>query len=185
MSKGWTWIRWNALWHNGSIDLGNGKTRPRITHRLSVSWPNNRFSFGVFVFFFMFLNRPKKNFLSNFLYSRHANIRTLDTTHIPFKTENDLAVLICNSNVHHELSHSEYPTRHKQCAQALELMKLNSYKNATIKSLDGKLFCNLKSKSKTIAFSHFLPVSSIGKLFSKSYQERPVERKHFNNKIKK
>lgn len=64
--------------------------------------------------------------------------RTLDTIQIPFELGDELAVLICNSNVRHELSHSEYPTRRKQCAQALELMRLNSYKDATIKSLDGK-----------------------------------------------
>lgn len=63
--------------------------------------------------------------------------RSLETFQIPFETD-DLAVLICNSNVRHELSHSEYPTRRKQCAKALELMGLNSYKNATIKSLEGK-----------------------------------------------
>lgn len=64
--------------------------------------------------------------------------RTLDTFQIPFEMGDDLAVLVCNSNVRHELSHSEYPTRRKQCAQALKLMGLNSYRDATIKSLDGK-----------------------------------------------
>lgn len=68
----------------------------------------------------------------------NRNRRTLDTFQIPFEMGDDLAVLICNSNVRHELSHSEYPTRRNQCAQALELMRLNSYKDATIKSLDGK-----------------------------------------------
>lgn len=63
--------------------------------------------------------------------------RTLETFQIPFESD-DLAILICNSNVRHELSHSEYPTRRKQCAKALELMGLKSYKDATIKSLEGK-----------------------------------------------
>ncbi|XP_055325074.1 galactokinase-like [Sitodiplosis mosellana] len=62
--------------------------------------------------------------------------QTLDIFQIPFEMGDDLAVLICNSNVRHELSHSEYPTRRNQCAQALELLRLNSYKDATIKSLD-------------------------------------------------
>lgn len=66
--------------------------------------------------------------------------RSLDTTLIPFKTGDDLAVLICNSNVRHELSHSEYPTRRKQCAEALALMNLKSYKDATINGLDGEYF---------------------------------------------
>lgn len=80
-------------------------------------------------------------------FSRFTN-RTLDTIQIPFETADNLAVLICNSNVRHELSHSEYPTRRKQCAKALELMGLKSYKDATIKSLDGKyvLLLNVHSE---------------------------------------
>lgn len=67
--------------------------------------------------------------------------RSLETLQIPFETD-DLAILICNSNVRHELSHSEYPTRRKQCAKALELMGLQSYKDATIKTLDGS-YCHI------------------------------------------
>lgn len=55
--------------------------------------------------------------------------QTLETTLLPFKS-NTLAILICNSNVKHELSSSEYPTRRKQCNEALELMQLRSYKEA-------------------------------------------------------
>lgn len=62
--------------------------------------------------------------------------RSLETFQIPFDTD-DIAVLICNSNVRHELSHSEYPTRRKQCQKALELMNLTSYKDATLKHLAG------------------------------------------------
>lgn len=63
--------------------------------------------------------------------------RSLETVQIPFEAD-DLAILICNSNVRHELSHSEYPTRRKQCAKALELLGLQSYRDATIESLEGK-----------------------------------------------
>lgn len=73
-------------------------------------------------------------FFSLFFFFGH---RTLDTVQIPFEADN-LAILICNSNVRHELSHSEYPTRRKQCANALELMGLKSYKDATMENVKGK-----------------------------------------------
>ncbi|XP_055390172.1 galactokinase-like [Condylostylus longicornis] len=56
-----------------------------------------------------------------------VDCRSLETFQIPFET-NDLAILICNSNVRHELSDSEYPTRRNQCAKALNLMGLKSYR---------------------------------------------------------
>lgn len=37
----------------------------------------------------------------------------------------------------HELSSSKYPARRKQCQQALELMGLESYRDATEKNLEG------------------------------------------------
>uniref|UniRef100_A0A8D8B5J9 Galactokinase n=5 Tax=Culex pipiens TaxID=7175 RepID=A0A8D8B5J9_CULPI len=61
--------------------------------------------------------------------------RNLTVQQIPFEAEG-LAVLICNSNVKHELSSSEYPLRRKQCQQALQLMGLKSYREATERSLD-------------------------------------------------
>lgn len=68
-------------------------------------------------------------------------LRSLEVVQIPFEAD-DLAILICNSNVRHELSHSEYPTRRKQCEKALELMGLKSYKDATVASLDGNINVN-------------------------------------------
>ncbi|XP_055841372.1 galactokinase-like [Episyrphus balteatus] len=65
--------------------------------------------------------------------------RSLETFQIPFLAK-DLVVLICNSNVRHELSDSEYPTRRKQCTEALRLMDLKSYRDATegnLSALDG------------------------------------------------
>lgn len=55
--------------------------------------------------------------------------QTLDTTILPFMSRT-LVILICNSNVKHELSNSEYPTRRAQCNQALTYMGLTSYKDA-------------------------------------------------------
>lgn len=63
----------------------------------------------------------------------------METVQIPFVAK-DLAILICNSNVRHELSDSEYPTRRKQCTKAKELMGLNSYRDATESHLSGEYF---------------------------------------------
>lgn len=60
--------------------------------------------------------------------------QTLDTTLLPFMSRS-LVILICNSNVKHELSSSEYPTRRAQCHQALKLMGLTSYKDAKVEHL--------------------------------------------------
>lgn len=63
---------------------------------------------------------------------------SLETFQIPFVAgEKDLVVLICNSDVRHELSDSEYPTRRKQCSEALKLMGLKSYRDATEGNLSG------------------------------------------------
>ncbi|XP_050087515.1 galactokinase-like isoform X2 [Anopheles aquasalis] len=60
--------------------------------------------------------------------------RSLETEPIPFAASG-LAVLICNSSVKHELSSSEYPVRRKQCQDALALMGLASYRDATLDHL--------------------------------------------------
>jgi len=69
--------------------------------------------------------------------------RSLETFQIPFVAgEKDLVVLICNSDVRHELSESEYPTRRKQCSEALELMALKSFRNATEGNLSALQNCD-------------------------------------------
>ncbi|XP_037038437.1 galactokinase-like isoform X1 [Bradysia coprophila] len=68
---------------------------------------------------------------------KHAlliDCQSLATQQIPFSSD-DLAILICNSNVRHELSDSEYPTRRKQCAEALSLMNLTSFRDAKLDNL--------------------------------------------------
>ncbi|XP_067635263.1 galactokinase-like isoform X2 [Eurosta solidaginis] len=62
--------------------------------------------------------------------------RSLEIFQIPFlNNSKDLVVLICNSGVRHELSQSEYPTRRKQCNEALKLMDKQSYRDAKEESL--------------------------------------------------
>ncbi|ETN62971.1 galactokinase [Anopheles darlingi] len=62
------------------------------------------------------------------------SVLSLETESIPFAATG-LAVLICNSSVKHELSSSEYPVRRKQCQDALKLMGLTSYRDATLDHL--------------------------------------------------
>lgn len=52
-----------------------------------------------------------------------------ETKLLPFKS-NNYVMVICNSNVKHELSSSEYPTRRRQCSEALRMMNLKSYRDA-------------------------------------------------------
>ncbi|CRK97610.1 CLUMA_CG010996, isoform A [Clunio marinus] len=92
-----------------------------------------------------FANMPcgiMDQFISVMGKEKHAlliDCQSLNVNHIPFDAE-DLLVLICNSNVKHELSSSEYPTRRKQCSEALKLMGLESYREANLshlKALEG------------------------------------------------
>ena len=52
-------------------------------------------------------------------------------------TNPDLAVLVINSNVRHELTGSEYPTRRKQCESAAATLGKPSLREATMAELEG------------------------------------------------
>lgn len=86
--------------------------------------------------------------LGSFLAGRK---RLLTAQHIPFDAD-DLLVLICNSNVKHELSSSEYPTRRNQCNEALKLMGLKSYREANLSHLKGELMENYTNREQNAAF---------------------------------
>ncbi|XP_064652141.1 galactokinase-like [Lineus longissimus] len=49
----------------------------------------------------------------------------------------DVAILITNSNVKHELTGSEYPTRKKQCMEAAKILGKPSLRTASMEDLDG------------------------------------------------
>ena len=49
----------------------------------------------------------------------------------------DLVVLVTNSNVRHELTGSEYPTRRKQCETAAATLGKPSLREATMAELEG------------------------------------------------
>uniref|UniRef100_A0A1L8E1T3 Putative galactokinase n=1 Tax=Nyssomyia neivai TaxID=330878 RepID=A0A1L8E1T3_9DIPT len=61
--------------------------------------------------------------------------KSVTAQQIPLMND-ELVLLICNSNVKHELSSSEYPTRRKQCTEALAAMGLTSYRDATVECLN-------------------------------------------------
>ena len=56
-------------------------------------------------------------------------------------TNPELVVLVTNSNVRHELTESEYPTRRKQCETAAAAAALGkpSIRKVTMAELEGRL----------------------------------------------
>lgn len=52
-------------------------------------------------------------------------------------TNPDLVVLVTNSNVRHELTGSEYPTRKKQCESAAATLGKPSLRETTMAELEG------------------------------------------------
>lgn len=76
--------------------------------------------------------------------------RSMEATLVPM-TNPDLAVLVTNSNVRHELTGSEYPTRRKQCETAAKTLGKPSLREVTMAELEankGKLedveFCRAR-----------------------------------------
>lgn len=54
-------------------------------------------------------------------------------------TNPELAVLVTNSNVRHELTGSEYPTRRKQCETAAAALGKPSLREVTMAELEGRV----------------------------------------------
>ncbi|GJQ72240.1 hypothetical protein Trydic_g3331 [Trypoxylus dichotomus] len=61
--------------------------------------------------------------------------RNYTSTLVPFNHP-DIVVLITNSNVKHQLTGSEYPTRRKQCETAALLLNKTSLREATFKDIE-------------------------------------------------
>ena len=64
--------------------------------------------------------------------------RSMEATLVPM-TNPDLAVLVTNSNVRHELTGSEYPTRRKQCETAAKTLRKPSLREVTMAELEGRI----------------------------------------------
>lgn len=64
--------------------------------------------------------------------------RSLTSELVPLLDPN-IVVLIANTNVKHELTGSEYPTRRKQCEKAAELLGVKKLRDASIADIESKL----------------------------------------------
>ncbi|NOX56112.1 MAG: galactokinase [Planctomycetes bacterium] len=62
--------------------------------------------------------------------------RTLETASVPL-ADPDVAVLVINSNVKHELTGGEYAERRRQCEQAAQLLGVPALRDATLEQLEG------------------------------------------------
>ncbi|XP_014665013.1 PREDICTED: galactokinase-like [Priapulus caudatus] len=62
--------------------------------------------------------------------------RSMESKLVPMN-DPGLSVLVTNSNVRHELTGSEYPTRRRQCEEAAHALGKTSLRDATIKELEG------------------------------------------------
>lgn len=61
----------------------------------------------------------------------------MDGTLVPL-TDDSLSVVICNSNVKHELSNSEYPVRKAQCEKAAEVLGVSKLRETNLEQLEGE-----------------------------------------------
>ena len=69
----------------------------------------------------------------------HFFFRSMEAKLVPM-TNPDLVVLVTNSNVRHELTGSEYPTRRKQCETAAAALGKLSLREATMAELEGNWY---------------------------------------------
>ena len=65
--------------------------------------------------------------------------RSMESTLVPLM-DSSVIVLIANSNVRHELTGSEYPSRQQDCFKAASIMKKKSLRDASLKDLEGEIY---------------------------------------------
>ncbi|XP_022089363.1 galactokinase-like [Acanthaster planci] len=76
-------------------------------------------------------------FISVMAQEGHAlliDCRSMESRQVPLADPN-VVVLLTNSNVRHELTGSEYPTRRRQCEEAAAVLKKQSLRDATMEEL--------------------------------------------------
>lgn len=93
---------------------------------------------------FQVLNSVKTHHLLSCYYSRSLEVKPLPLT------DPKLSVLITNSNVRHELTGSEYPTRRRQCEETAKALGKESLRDASMEDLEGKSFDVKPSKENTL-----------------------------------
>ena len=67
----------------------------------------------------------------------HLFCRSLESKEIPM-ADHGVTVLLTNSNVSHELIHTEYPKRVKQCKEAAGILGVDSLRDVTLDALKRK-----------------------------------------------
>ena len=83
----------------------------------------------------------------------------------------EVVVLITNSNVRHELTGSEYPTRRRQCEEAAQILEKTSLRDASHQELQGINVYILVPMSSQPPNTNYLPnvskvlVWPVGRLF--------------------
>lgn len=77
--------------------------------------------------------------------------RSMDYTYVPLELGN-FCLLLLNSHVHHSLASSEYNTRRKQCAEAVEIIKLNHPEVATLRDVSLGMLLESKNRLKETLF---------------------------------
>lgn len=55
-------------------------------------------------------------------------------------TDENIVILVTNSNVKHELTGSEYSSRRKQCHEAAILLNKHSLRDATTEDIESKIY---------------------------------------------
>lgn len=79
----------------------------------------------------------------------------MESTLVPMQ-DASVAVLICNSNVRHQLTGSEYPSRRQDCFKAAEIMQKKSLREATTGDLAGMHFLTIKYDHLLIYIPEFI-----------------------------
>ena len=68
--------------------------------------------------------------------------RTLESIDAPIN-DSDVTILICDSNVEHELTSSDYTPRQRQCQAAENILGVGSLRDVTLGMLNGIQFIHI------------------------------------------
>ena len=82
------------------------------------------------------------------LFMTVIHFRSMETKAVPLLDPN-LAVIVVNSNVKHNLSDSEYPKRRKRCEDAAKILGVASLRDASVSLLESK-----KSELDDVTYAH-------------------------------
>lgn len=89
------------------------------------------------LWFLFSIYSEEKYSLFNIIILLNLLCRSLESKLVPMK-DSSVVVLVTNSNVKHQLTGTEYPTRRRQCEMSAKTMGKKSLRDATEKDLEGK-----------------------------------------------